>query len=483
MINFMVCNWRVVPMRYQKVKELSSETMLLHRMATGETVAADQVDIKANLKEGFRLELHNDIRKLAAEEAKVQVAGLIQYQGLEKIDGDFYLVRKNGKDYTGIERYQSLSLAKAIPVLLHLAKVMDAYHRQGLILGGLSPGLLQCNPAQEVLLQDPPVINHLAKLLEGKYEFSLPVEVIKGQSWGAEADVFSWGELAYRLLTGEAPFAAAQPEDRAAKVIAGLVIDPRNIQPQLSEACSRLIMSCLAIEPQRRPTTAELLRQWEALVSRKKCLAPAEEVILFEEKAALHRKRQQSRERFRLWWRKYGLTWCGISGAVIVLLLIVFAPKQTILSSRTTPDEVVNYYFQAIRTVNVPLLDETIHRPKNDLSEVISNIHVINASRKANEMQFNGENAIKVRVEMLNIQKERATPAAVAYRVKYRIKFDMANEINYLSREDRFRLTPVRRVWRITKINILKQKRWSKKKKAQPVGKTGKELPGTPARP
>ncbi|MGD8399528.1 MAG: protein kinase [Bacillota bacterium] len=453
-------------MRYQKVKELSSETCLLLKTATGETVVADQVDVKANLKEGFRLELHNEIRKLAAEEVGVQATGLIQYQGLEKVEGSFYLVRKNGKDYTGIEGYQPASLRGVVPVLLHLAQIMDAYHRRGLILGGLSPGLLQRNPAGKVLLQDPPVLNHLAKLLEGEYEFSLPVEVIKGQSWGEKADVFSWGELAYRLLTGEAPFAAAQPEDRAAKVIAGLVIDPRNIQPQLSEVCSRLLMSCLAVEPQRRPTMAELLRQWKALVSQKKCLAPAEEVTLFEEKAALYRKRQQSRARFWLWWRKYGLIWSGISGAVLILLLTILAPKQTTLSSRTTPDQVVNYYFQAIRTVNVPLLDETIHRTKNDLSDIISNIHVINATRKANEMQFNGENAIKVQVEMLNLQKERATSTAVVYHVKYRLKFDMANEINFLSREDRFRLTSVRRVWRITKINVLKQKRWSRKKKA-----------------
>jgi serine/threonine protein kinase len=450
-------------MRYQKVKELSGETLLLQATATGRTVSADQVDVKANLKETYRLELHNEIRKLAAEEAGVEALGLIQYQGLEKVEGQFYLVRKNEKDHIGLKPCQSVSLAGMIPILLQLVKIMDAYHRQGVVLGGLSPGLLQQDQTGEVVLQDPPVINHLAKLLEGNYEYSLPVEVIKGEPWGVKADIFSWGELAYRLLTGEAPFAAAQPEDRAAKVIAGMVIDPRNLQPKLSAALSRLISASLSIEPGRRPAAAELLRQLKALAAEKNCLASDEEVALFEERALLNRKRQQSRERFQLWWRKYGLTWCGVGGAALILLLTFLAPRKTVLTSQTTPDQVVDYYFQAIRTVDVSLLDETIHRTKNDLSEIVSNIHVINASRKANEMNLGGEDAIKIQIAALKIKKERVTAETVVYLVNYRINFVMANEIQYLSREDRFKLTPVRQVWRITQINKLKERRRTKK--------------------
>jgi hypothetical protein len=299
--------------------------------------------------------------------------------------------------------------------------------------------------------------------LEGNYEYSLPVEVIKGQAWGVKADIFSWGELAYRLLTGEAPFAAARPEDRAAKVIAGMVIDPRNIQPRLSAAFGRLILTCLAPEPQRRPATGELLRQLETLMNQKGCLASAQEVALFEGKAAQYRKRQQAQERFQLWWRKYGLTWCAVGGGSIILILTFFAPKKTTITRRTTPDQVVNYYFKAIRTVNVPLLDETVHRAKNDLSDIISNIHVINATRQAAETRIGGPNAIEIKIESLNLKKELATAKIVTYRAKYRIKFIMANQINYLTRDDRMRLTPVRRIWRITRIAILKQQRRTQK--------------------
>jgi hypothetical protein len=450
-------------MRYQKVKELSSETLLLLKTATGEKASADQVLVKANLKEAFRLELHNEIRQLAAGEAVVQVPGLIQYQGLEKVDENFYLVRKDVKDSVGIGHYQPANLSDAVSALLQIVQIMDAYHRQGVVLGGLSPGQLQFSPSGKVLLQDPPVINHLAKLLEGDYGFTLPVEVIKGQAWSVKSDVFSWGELAYRLLTGEAPFAAVQPEDRAAKVITGILIDPRNIQPQISEAFSRLILACLAVEPQRRPTTAELLQQLGTLFNQKKCLAAAAEAALYEGKAVLYRKRQKSQEQFRLWWRKHGLTWCGIGGAVVILLLIFLAPKHSTLSPRTTPAEVINYYFKAVRTVDVSLLDETIYKTKNDLSDILSNIHVINATRKANEMQLGGKDAISIQMEALNLKKEQATAAAVVYQAKYKVKFVMTNEINYLSREDRFELTPVHRVWRITKITILKQKRWNQK--------------------
>jgi hypothetical protein len=455
-------------MGYQKIAELSAKSISM-RSAEGEMTFFDQVVPKNNLKETFRLELHKELCGLAASEAVVAAPGLIQYRGLERFEAGYYLIRKDTAFNLGVTPYQALDLTEMVATLAQIVRIMDAYHAQGMVLGGLSPGLLCRDTAGTVWLQDPPVLNYLGKLLDGDYEYSLPAEVIKGAEWGREADVFSWGELAYRLLVGQAPFAAVEPGDRVAKVLEGLIIDPRNRQPRLSEQFSKLIVDCLTVDARRRPTTEELLRRLDTLIAGGQSLVSPEEAVLFRDRAAQGLKKQQQREHLKLWLRKYGITLMVTVGVIAVLCLTVFSPRRTTLTPKTTPLQVVNYYFQAIKTVNVSLLGETVHRAKNDLADTLSNIHVINASRKAYEMKFGGGDAIQVKVVGLKLVKEEQSATAVTYRAAYTVKFVMAEEIQHISRRDRFRLTPVRRIWRITDIAVLKEKRWSEKRRRPEV--------------
>jgi hypothetical protein len=448
-------------MRYQLVRELTADSLLV-KTETGTECVFDKVALPANLKESYRLELHNKIRELSKNEAGVNASGLIKYHGLEKYNEEYYLRRKEPND-KGIVPYRPVDLAEAIAVLLQIVRIMDAYHRRNVVIGGLSLGQLHCGATGELLLQDPPLLNYLSKMLGEKYGFSLPSEVIKGAPWNQQADVFSWGELAYRLLVGVAPFAAAKPEDQAAKVLEGMVIDPRNMQPRLSAKLSRLILDCLAVTPQKRPDTVNLLQRLEEMAGREECLADPETLAVFQEKAAVYRKQQQSRERLRLWWRKYGISSCVALAVVIVLAAMLFSPKKSILTPRTTPLAVLYYYFKGITTVDVTMIDDTVYRAKNDLSEVVGNIHVINVTQKANQVAMSGDAAIKIKVEGLKIKKESETTGLVVYNVRYNVEFDMRKERQYLARHDRFSLSRVYKVWRITKIKKLQEKRWSEK--------------------
>ncbi|HYH03740.1 MAG TPA: hypothetical protein VEC37_11595, partial [Bacillota bacterium] len=269
--------------------------------------------------------------------------------------------------------------------------------------------------------------------------------------------------LAFKLLTGKEPFAADQPEDRVAKLLEGMVTDPRIFEPRLSEKFSKLMLSCLAADAKLRPAPADLLNQFNNLLATGACFAGADEVKIFTERSAAYHKQQQSRERLWLWWRKHGKVVAVAMVGAVVLMTLMLSPKKERITEKTTPLEVLNYYFTAIKTVDVSLMDETVYRAKNSLSDIMGNIHVINATQKANQFKQSNEDAIKVVIEGFELKKERETAAVADYKVKYMIKFVSSQEINHLTREDWFHLNPVGKKWRITQINIVKQKRWIKK--------------------
>jgi hypothetical protein len=462
-------------MRYRLVRQLTAESILVST-DTGMEVILDKLDLPANVKESYRLELHNDIRKIGAAEEAVTHPGLLKYNGLEKVEDGYYLAR-TGAEREGIASYQPGNLEAVIRDLLAIARMMEAYHRRGTVLGGISVGQLKTGPGGELRFQDPPVLNHVARLLGEKYFCNMPPEVMKGAAWGERSDVFAWGDLAYRLVTGEDPFRAGKSEDRAAKILEGMMIDPRNLEYRLSESFGRIIINCLTPDPSKRPETAELIRELAEMIQDNRCIAPPKAARLFEEKAASNRKRQQSRERLWMWWRKFGFT-VLISVAVIAVLFVIGMNRgKPTITSQTTPAEVLNYYFQGIRDVNVSLMDETLYKAKNNLSDTIGNIHVINVSRKANEMNMK-DDAIKVTVEGLTLEKKAKTAESEVYRAKYTVKFAMPAQVQYIDRDDQFTLRPVRKVWRITGIKVLRSKMRTVKLPREEPG--GTPVPGSP---
>jgi hypothetical protein len=464
-----------LPMRYRLVKQLTTESILVST-DTGKEVILDRLDLPLNIKESYRLELHNDIRKIGAAEETVAHPGLLKYNGLEKYEDGYYLTRTGSKQ-EGIAPYQPGDLEAISRDLLAIARMMDAYHRKGSVLAGISLGQLKTGPGGELRLQDPPVINHLSRMLGEPYFFNMPPEVIKGAAWGERSDVFSWGDLAYRLLTGEDPFRAGKSEDRAAKILEGMTIDPRNFECRLSGALSRMIMNCLAPDPNQRPKIATLVGELDGLIQGNQYQATPEVAGLFEERAVVNRRRQQSREKIWMWWRKYGVT-ALITVAVIAVLVLMGMNRGTPrITSRNKPLEVLNYYFKGIRDVDVSLMDETLYKAKNSLSDTIGNIHVINVSRKANELNMK-DDAIKVTVEGLTLEKQAETAESVVYSAKYIVKFIMPAQMQYIDRDDQFTLRPVRKVWRITGIKVLRSKMRTVKLPREEPG--GIPVPGSP---
>ena len=133
-------------------------------------------------------------------------------------------------------------------------------------------------------------------------------------------------------------------------------------------------------------------------------------------------------------------------------------PEPTITAA-TTPSEVLNYYFEGVKKVDVLLVDEAIHKAKNNLSQIVSNIHVINTTNKAAD-PLAVANQIKIDVEDLRVEKLSEKPKEVKYRVDYRIKITASRVVEYLERNDEYLLEPVKGVWRITDIKVLHQKNW-----------------------
>jgi serine/threonine-protein kinase len=90
-------------------------------------------------------------------------------------------------------------------------------------------------------------------------------EQLQREAFDARADIFAYGVAAYELLTNQKPYPGETPgEILAAQLSSSGPIPPREHNPAIPPTLERLVLKCLAREPERRyPFSGILVRDLE----------------------------------------------------------------------------------------------------------------------------------------------------------------------------------------------------------------------------
>ncbi len=173
-----------------------------------------------------------------------------------------------------IKREGRLSVEQALPLLKDLARGLDYAHGHGIIHRDIKPSNVLLDPIEAT----GPVRTHravltdfgIAKLLSGTnltatnilgtLDYMSPEQINDSAEVDERADVYSLGVLAYKMLTGERPFAATSP---TAMLIAHLqqpAPDVRDLAPDVPERVALALRKAMAKDPLRRyPTVGAMV--------------------------------------------------------------------------------------------------------------------------------------------------------------------------------------------------------------------------------
>jgi serine/threonine protein kinase len=443
-------------MKYELIQELTPQTVMV-RSEQGEDLVFDSLEFPIIPKETLRMELQKGLKEAIKQSGDIENSNLVKYQGLEKLNQGLFLVRKDF-DRNGFLPFQALNSEQTIHALQKILEIMELYHKNEVVLGGFSLGQLKMDSKGEFYLQDPCSINYLRKSLTDEYSIDAPPEVISGKAWDRRADIFSWGVLAYRLLTGEDPFQAPTPAERLDKILKFGALSPKDVKPELSTQLSRLITRCMIGDPRKRPDLAELQSQLSCLVETGQIYATEDEIKEYQEKAKTNRRYYQLKERFWLWFRKFGVA-TTITVAVVVVILATWmgSKSKPLITEKNKPSEVVTFYFQGVQNLNVSLVDEAVYKAKNSFSDMVTNLFVINKTQQG--MTYSTKDNIKLEFLGLQIQPLSSRIHQRKYQADYTLKITLAKETQYIERKEILVLQPIKKVWRITQIQVLKEKK------------------------
>jgi serine/threonine protein kinase/tetratricopeptide (TPR) repeat protein len=254
----------------------------------------------------------------------------IRFISMEYVDGEDLrtILRRDGK----------FAPKDAISVVEQVCRALDSAHTEGVIHRDLKPQNIMRDRHGRIVVMDFGLARSLGDsgltqtgALVGTLEYMSPEQAM-GSTLDQRSDIFSVGLIFYELLSGKAPYEA---DTAIASLMKRTREDARSVsdvEATVPRSLSAIVSRCLEREPANRYHSAvELLQQlttWEANPN-----ISAEALSKMISHPIVH----QSRFNLDL----PGKSWMWISGAVLMVVLAIFAGRTLLNRGATSGSEVV----------------------------------------------------------------------------------------------------------------------------------------------
>jgi serine/threonine protein kinase/Flp pilus assembly protein TadD len=251
--------------RYQIIEELGKGGM-------GKVYKAHDTEIKEKVAlKLIKPEISSDKKTIERFQNELKLARKISHRNvcrmydLNKEEGSYYITMEyvSGEDLKSfIRRAAPLSTSRAITIAEQVCDGLAEAHRLGVVHRDLKPSNIMIDKDGHARIMDFGIARSLkekgitgAGVMIGTPEYMSP-EQVEGKEADQRTDIYALGVILYEMVTGRVPFEGDTALTVAVKHKTEEPQDPKELNPQLSDGLSRLILKCLEKDKEKRYESA-----------------------------------------------------------------------------------------------------------------------------------------------------------------------------------------------------------------------------------
>jgi serine/threonine protein kinase len=164
-----------------------------------------------------------------------------------------------------IQRKERLSADDAISIAIQVCEGLGEAHRLGVVHRDLKPQNIMIDKEGQAKVMDFGIARSVEApgvtatgMIIGTPSYISP-EQAEGEEADHRSDIYALGVILYEMMTGEVPFKGETALGVALKHKSQLPLDPRKLNPEVSDDLARLILICMEKDRERRYQSAESL--------------------------------------------------------------------------------------------------------------------------------------------------------------------------------------------------------------------------------
>src|SRR6266403_1602479 len=254
---------QIIAQRYRVVA-------LAGRGGMGEVYRAEDLTLGQVVALKFLPEtLTQDTAALARFHAEVRTARQVSHPNVCRVfdvgdtDGTLFLTMEyvDGEDLASVvRRIGRLSQDKATEVARQICAGLAAAHERGVIHRDLKPANVMLDGAGKIRITDFGLAGIAATIKGAEVRAGTPAymapEQLAGRDVSARSDIYSLGLILYEILTGKRAFEASTLAELIKLREQGTITNPSTLVRDLDPLIERVILRCLELEPEKRPSSA-----------------------------------------------------------------------------------------------------------------------------------------------------------------------------------------------------------------------------------
>lgn len=180
-----------------------------------------------------------------------------------------------GRDLKSVLRTRGrIPVRESVEIGRQIAEGLAEAHRRGVVHRDLKPGNIMIDNDGAAKIMDFGIARSLgsrglteAGILVGTPGYLSP-EQAAGRQADGRSDIYALGAVLFEMVTGRPPFEGESPRNVALKHRTAEPADPRQLNPEVPEALSRIILRCLSRDREKRYQSADDLASDLAAVER-----------------------------------------------------------------------------------------------------------------------------------------------------------------------------------------------------------------------